>query len=741
MDTVKQFCILLLSLFACTAYSQNPEAGEPRHALVIGNSDYKSSPLRNPVNDADDVAAALEGLGFRVTKIKNGSARQMRESVEAFARQLRMGGVGLFFYAGHGVQSRGRNFLLPVNANITSEADLEYESLDSNLVLGKMDEAGNRVNMIILDACRDNPFTRSFRNLNQGLAQMEAAKGSLIAFATGPGSVAADGTGRNGLYTQHLLNSLKHPDSDVDKVFRRVAAGVAKASGNKQIPWKSDSLTGDFQFRPGGDVKTAAAQPNVLARAAQRADERVLWESVKDSNNVAELQAFVERFPEGIFAGVIKVKLKELTTSKPSVQVAMASPTTEVQMRAAQRADERVLWESVKDSNNVAELQAFLERFPEGIFAGVIRVRLKELTTSTPPIRVATASQTLDPNSKKPQGTGVNVVPVRPNVPDVQAEQRANELAQWEAVKDSSDVTEFQAFLDQFPNGKFANVARERQKTLTAVNKPVQLATAPATILAARPESITTLAADLSPGKTFRDCDVCPEMVVIAAGRYTMGGDISGSRPPHPVNFSRHFAAGKFEVTFDEWDACVSERGCAHTPADQNWGRGKRPVINVSWDDVKQYVAWLSSKTGHKYKLLSEAEWEYVARAGTVTEFNTGNRLNPTQANYDVANSFAGSIVAVSQEMTVDVGSYPANAFGLHDVHGNVWEWTEDCWNGNYNGAPEDGGARISGNCGERVLRGGSWGNFPQYLRTAIRHRESIGLRSNSVGLRVARTF
>ena len=171
--------LMLLLLFTATTHAQNPQTREPRYALVVGNSDYKTAPLRNPVNDADDVAAALEGLGFRVTKIKNGSARQMRESVEAFSKQLRQGGVGLFFYAGHGVQSRGRNFLMPVNANINSEADLEYESLDANLVLAKMDEAGNRVNMIILDACRDNPYARSFRSTSRGLAPMEAARRQL----------------------------------------------------------------------------------------------------------------------------------------------------------------------------------------------------------------------------------------------------------------------------------------------------------------------------------------------------------------------------------------------------------------------------------------------------------------------------------------------------------------------------------------------------------------------------------
>ena len=207
-----------------------------------------------------------------------------------------------------------------------------------------------------------------------------------------------------------------------------------------------------------------------------------------------------------------------------------------------------------------------------------------------------------------------------------------------------------------------------------------------------------------------KDCEVCPEMVVIPAGSYTMGAnDISeDEKPPHPVTVPQQFAAGRFEITFDEWDACVRERGCAHNPGDQGWGRGKRPVINVSWNDARQYTLWLSTKTGKTYRLLSEAEWEYLARAGTTTPFYTGTSINPKQANYDTSQSFGGSATVPSKQQTAPVGSYDPNKFGLYDMHGNVWEWTEDCWNVNYKGAPTQGEAWTAGDCGRRVLRGGS---------------------------------
>jgi formylglycine-generating enzyme required for sulfatase activity len=245
----------------------------------------------------------------------------------------------------------------------------------------------------------------------------------------------------------------------------------------------------------------------------------------------------------------------------------------------------------------------------------------------------------------------------------------------------------------------------------------------------------------LQRGEKFRDCDRCPEMVVISAGEFTMGspeseeGRSADEGPQHKVRIARPLAAGKYEVTFDEWDACVAAGGCAHKPEDQGWGRGRRPVINVSWDDAQAYVAWLAKKTGKSYRLLSEAEWEYAARAGTTTRYPWGDAPGTNRANFD------GSGSQWSGKQTAPVGSFEANAFGLHDVIGNVWEWVQDCWNGSYNGAPADGRAWESGDCGQRVLRGGSWNDQPEDARAANRSRDRPGSRGNDLGFRVARTL
>ena len=249
-------------------------------------------------------------------------------------------------------------------------------------------------------------------------------------------------------------------------------------------------------------------------------------------------------------------------------------------------------------------------------------------------------------------------------------------------------------------------------------------------------------------GKEFQDCDTCPKMVTVPPGKFLMGSPASEKErydnegPQHQVSISNPFAAGKFEVTFREWDACVSEGGCSHRPDDRGWGRGNRPVINVSWDDAQQYVSWLSRKTGKQYRLLSESEWEYVARAGTTGAFHFGSTISSYLANYNGNLTYAGGRKGINRRMTVSVGSFPANSFGLHDVHGNVWEWVEDCWHENYHGAPSDGGAWVTGgDCGLRVLRGGSWVYEPGDLRSANRDGDETGVRYLNYGFRVARTL
>ncbi len=266
------FIILTLAIcttadvFAERAISviQRTDNYDRKVALVIGNSAYKSSPLKNPLNDAQDVASLLGELGFQVTVRTDASQRQMRKAIREFGNQLKKGGVGLFFFAGHGMQVNGRNYLLPVDADIQEEDEVQDYAVDAGLVF--------------LDACRDNPFARSFRSSQKGLAQMDAPRSSLIVYATAPGSVAADGSGRNGVFTKYLLKYMSRSGVEVGMMLRNVRIDVLKETRDKQIPWDSSSLTGTFFFS-GGRI----SGESVASVSTSPGPEKKLKKSRKDS--------------------------------------------------------------------------------------------------------------------------------------------------------------------------------------------------------------------------------------------------------------------------------------------------------------------------------------------------------------------------------------------------------------------------------------------------------------------------
>ena len=550
--------------------AQERLAAEPRVALVIGNGAYRYDRLRNPVSDARAVAATLGALGFRVTTLRNADLKSMRRAVIEFGRQLGNGGVGLFYYAGHGVQVDGVNYLIPLDAQIEAQEHVAVESMSLNQVLARMGGARNRLNIVILDACRNNPFAGAFRSPARGLAQTVAPSGTYIAFATAPGEVALDGDGVNSLFTSALLKAARRPGLKLEEVFKRVRARVQGSTAGKQVPWTQSSITGDFYF----GLPTSKAGPQGTEPAPGPGMERLFWESVKDSTDPSDFEAYLERFPDGLFATLADNRLRALGSRR----TAMA----------------------------------------------------------------------------------------KPGIP-----------------------------------------------------------------------------ASYRPGETFRDCDACPEMVVIPPGSFIMGapsGDKDRSareEPVHGVRIAAPLAVGKYEVTFAQWEACVADGGCnGYVPDDRGWGRGERPVIATSWKDAEAYLRWLAARTGHAYRLLTEAEWEYVARAGTTTAYWWGDQVGGGNANCDGCGS------AWDDRGTAPVGSFRANWFGLHDVAGNVWEWVEDCWHERYDGAPADGGAWTVGeDCQRRVLRGGSWNDYPKGVRSAVRASFDWVRGLSIFGFRVARTL
>ena len=289
--------------------------GTQRVALVIGNGSYKDAPLANPVNDARAVQAALKDAGFTVIYRENTDQRGMLAALREFGDQLRGvgGGVGtgLFYYAGHGMQIKGRNYLIPVGSNVEREDEVAYGAVDAQAVLDKMEAAGNTTNIMILDACRNNPFIRASRSGAVGLAQMDAPTGTLVAFATSPGNVASDGAGQNGLYTQHLLTAMRQPGLKLEDVFKQVRSNVRRDSQNKQVPWESTSLEGDFYF------KAPAAAPS-----SGEALEAALWDAVKISSQALEVRIYLSRYPQGRFAALAQARLKQLEPAGAATQSA-----------------------------------------------------------------------------------------------------------------------------------------------------------------------------------------------------------------------------------------------------------------------------------------------------------------------------------------------------------------------------------------------------------------------------------
>ena len=253
--SVLGFGLLLLTLNAAVAQQR-------RTALVIGNATYKDSPLTNPVNDATDMAATLKRLGFDVTRLLNANLQTMEDTIEAFGLKLRQGGLGLFYFAGHGVQIDGENYLIPVGELIGSQVQARSRSVAVGNILGAMRDARNEINVVILDACRNNPLPKSDRALQRGLAMPIAqTRGTLIAYATSPGETASDGNSRNGVYTQYLLQHITTPGLKVEDVFKNVRRDVDKATQSKQLPWELSSLSGDFYFTGPGSTSASAVLP------------------------------------------------------------------------------------------------------------------------------------------------------------------------------------------------------------------------------------------------------------------------------------------------------------------------------------------------------------------------------------------------------------------------------------------------------------------------------------------------
>jgi formylglycine-generating enzyme required for sulfatase activity len=647
---------MLFALLIGTA----PGYAQTRVALVIGNSGYGNVPaLVNPANDAADIAASLERLGFTVRQIINGTSVDMRLAVRDFLPQARQSEIAVIFFAGHGIEIGGENWLIPVDAELSEDISVEQEAIALRSLVPIVG-AASKLGLIILDACRNNPFAARMqrrlpvRAVERGLARVEPAGSVLVAYAAKDGTTASDGPGRNSPFTAALLQQIETPGLEVNYLFRNVREAVLNATNSRQEPVVYGALPStEIYFRQGAEPAVAAVSPVGTDPAGR------IWKATQNTMSVAVLEDFIRQFGDTPYASMARARLDELRREVASVAspVLPAPPAPRAKLAAE------------------------------------------------PP---STAS--LVPS--EPCGNGrVSVsMPSRTAAPLSEGEECA-----------------------------------------------------------------------LRPGDVFKDCNRCPEMVVVPAGAFTMGSPESEKdrdkeeSPQHEVTFTRQFAVGRFHVTVDQFAAFVAETGydtgskCQtfeggklEERQGRSWRapgfvqRGSYPAVCLNWNDAKAYADWLARKTGKAYRLLTEAEWEYAARArtqpGTYPRYWFGNEEADLCRYGNIADQTAKRVIAGAKvwtaapcsdayAYTAPVGIFAANPFGLHDMLGNALQWTGDCSHDDYAGAPPDGSAWVSGDCRIRPARGGSWYNFPKNLRAAARIWANANYRLNYLGFRLARTL
>jgi len=512
-----------------------------RVALVIGNNSYKTLPdLDNARKDADGIASKLRSLGWDVVLKKDLSRRQAYRQIATFESKLRDAEVGLVYYAGHGIQKDGKNYLIPSDAEIEVEEDLRSEAFTSSDILEAMEKAGAPMNIVILDSCRDNPLPRRSRSAERGLAAPSlpaGIKGTAIVFSAGPGQVAMDGPKNgHGVFTGELLKVLDRPGLKLEEVFKQTARQVAVRTNSKQKPWMNSSVTSDFYFQE------EKATPAASVPAADK--ETVFWQSIANSDRAGDYKAYLSQYPSGAFAALARSRLSALKETKTA---SLSPPNYTIE---------------AMDETLVALRSANVRERP---------------TTSSAKLATLKSGFAVEVTGKT-----------------------------------------------QFEGKDWYRIAMSGRSAYVF-----------GSLLGEKATPVVGVYPSLAPGKTFRDCADCPEMVVIPSGSFRMG-DLSGGgykyeKPVHKVRIGYSFAVGKYEVTRGEFAKFITETGydagnscyvwsgtkwesrSGKTWRDPGYSQTDRdPVACVSWDDVKAYVDWMSRKSGKEYRLLHGTGWEYV---------------------------------------------------------------------------------------------------------------------------------
>ena len=692
------FVACVLSFFLDIAFTSpaTADAGTDRTtgsgkrvALVIGNTGYAIQPLRTSLQDARTMAGLLASMGFETITLENANGLQIRRALDDLNTRLGKNGVGLFYFAGHGMQLMGDKVLLPIDAETESPVTVRQSGIDVNNIVQKMSFGRpGQPNLVILDVCLSNPFPHQASDNEHRPNKGSLHDQTLIAFSTSSGGLAFEGSDKHSIYTSELIRVMSEPGLTIDEIFARVRLAVSQKTGYRQNPWILSSLQTRLQLM--SSANTSAAPQHL--------------------------------------------------TQVPLSETAMLSMLTRgILPKDGEAQYELEFWQSIKDSTDAADFEAYLETYPNGKFAPLAKSRAERYKKPAPEkpaliitdmntdyIVVRTANIRQEPSEKSKRlgelrkGSSIHVIG------QVSGDN-------WYQVKSATGIMGF-VFGDLLekpaPKPKVPPTPAPR-----TVPKP---ATAPIAKPTPAPTPTPKQTASPTTDKTegIRDCPICPEMLVLPAGTVTMGekrGDRS-ERPVHKVSIKRPFAIGKYEVTIGQWNECVKAGACSYKTA-KGGPTENHPVRDISWNDTQQYVRWLSQKTKQEYRLPTEAEWEYSTRANRQTRFWWGDTLGTGNANCkDCGGKWDRSAPA-------EVDAFPPNPFGIYGTNGGVWEWVNDCWHKSYEGAPQDGSSWDKPDCRENVIRGGSWRNDASYVHSASRFKYDTNVRYLLNGFRVAKTL
>ena len=854
--------VMALGAFALALLILSPAAfAEKRVALVVGNGAYQhAAPLPNPTRDAKAITQMFQTAGFDTVLLRSDVGNlDFKRALRDFFAVAKGADIAVVFFAGHGIQIADQNYLIPVDARLAQDYDATDEAISLERIIEAIEPAA-RLRLVVLDACRDNPFLVKMQRrgatrqiVSRGLSKVEPVlNNTLIAYAAKAGSTAEDGAGEHSPFTTAFIKYVAEPGLDIRLALGRVRDEVLRNTRNDQEPFVYGSLGGgsvslvppvavakpaapaevraDYelverintrkawelfinQHKSGMYVDLARERLRMLEREevatplARLQGENSAWDRIKDSEDPAAIRRFIERnksSPHAIAAQSLLDSLERVAREK---EEKAAAEEAKKQAEAKKLAEEKAAAESKRLAEEKAAAEAERLRKAEEVGKQAEAERLAEEKAAAESKRLAEeqaaaeAERLRKAEEAKKQAEARRLAEEKAaaeskrlaeekaaaeaerlrKAEEAKKQAEARRLAEEKAAAEAKRLAEEQAATEAErlrkaeeakkqtearrlaekaaaeakrlaeekaaieaerlrkaeEEGKQAEAKRLAEENSATAKPGIALPVPPPETRSTRKEQMAYMAplptVDRK-GQVFQDCADCPVVVRIPAGSFTMGqaakGDPSAA-PQHTVTV-RAFVIGQYPVTVGEWNACVAGGGCSFTPRMTN-ADYRTPVHNVSWDDAQQYTLWLSRSTGEKYRLPTEAEWEYAARAHTSTRYWWGDTVGTMLANC----SDCGG--RQDPRTPLPVGSFKPNPFGVHDMHGGVAQWVADCWFPNYQGAPTDASARDQKNCQKRVLRGGSFRTDRETITASARGNYNSSVRYIAHGFRVAR--